>query len=189
MKVLRVLAMKAFSQALASSSDAARLQCVMPIRTQEQLFATSAEPSPARPKPAPKRALIAHIDGGARGNPGPAGYGVFIEDEAGKVVAELYKYLGRQTNNFAEYSALVAALEYAKQHECKALAIFSDSELLVKQIKGVYKVRNEGLIPLFERAKSVIRTLDSFRVTHVRREQNKDADRLANKAMDEGMRR
>lgn len=140
-------------------------------------------------KKTPKQALVAHIDGGARGNPGPAGYGVFIEDESGKLVAELHKYLGRQTNNFAEYSALIAALEYAQQHECNAIAIFSDSELMVKQMKGQYKVRNEGLIPLYERAKSLIRSLDSFRITHVRREQNKDADRLANLAMDEGMRR
>jgi ribonuclease HI len=161
----------------------------MPTRRQEELFGSTLELSPEDRKPALRRALIAHIDGGARGNPGPSGYGVFIEDEAGKVIAELHKYLGRQTNNFAEYSALVAALEYARQHECSALAIFSDSELLVKQMKGQYKVRNEGLIPLFERAKAIVGSLASFRITHVRREQNKDADRLANLAMDEGTRR
>jgi ribonuclease HI len=160
----------------------------MSSRKQEELFGTPIESVPESRKPA-GRACVAHIDGGARGNPGPAGYGVFIEDESGKLVAELHKYLGRQTNNFAEYSALLAALEYAQQHQCNALAVFSDSELLVKQLKGIYKVRNEGLIPLYERAKSLIRGLDSFRITHVRREQNKEADRLANLAMDEGMRR
>jgi ribonuclease HI len=101
----------------------------------------------------------------------------------------LHKYLGRQTNNFAEYSGLLAALEYARQHGYNALAVFSDSELLVKQMKGIYKVRNEGLLPLYERAKTMARGLDSFRLTHVRREQNKEADRLANLAMDEGTKR
>ncbi len=129
---------------------------------------------------------MAHIDGGARGNPGPAGYGVVLEDESGRPVAALSKYLGRQTNNYAEYSGLLAALQYALQHGYKAMKVFSDSELLVRQLKGIYKVRNEGLRPLYQEAKVLIRRLEWFEIEHVRREQNREADRLANQAMDKG---
>ena len=95
----------------------------------------------ARDNP-PAHCLIAHSDGGARGNPGPAGYGVVIKDETGRTVASLSEYLGHQTNNFAEYQGLIGALEYAIAHGPKALKLISDSELLVKQIKGIYKVKN-----------------------------------------------
>ncbi len=161
----------------------------MPFRSFPRSKSGSQELFPESANAAPDQYLVAYIDGGARGNPGPAGYGVFIQDQASHPVAELRNYLGRQTNNFAEYSGLLAALEYAIQHGYKALQVFSDSELLVKQLKGIYKVRNEGLLPLYQRAKAMIRQLDFFKITHVRREQNKDADRLANLAMDEGTRR
>ncbi len=130
--------------------------------------------------------IIAHIDGGARGNPGPAGYGAAISDSAGRRIAELSDYLGVQTNNCAEYSALLAALEYAVQHGHKALEVVSDSELLVKQMRGEYKVRNETLQQMAHEARELIGKLDSFEVRHVRREQNREADRLANQAMDHG---
>lgn len=139
----------------------------------------------ARQQSTPANYYVAHIDGGARGNPGPAGYGAVIEDQQGRPVAQLSRYLGRQTNNFAEYSGLVAALEYAIAHGCKGLKILSDSELLVRQMKGIYKVRNEGLRPLYERAQSLARQLEWFRIDHVRREQNREADALANLAMDQ----
>jgi len=135
----------------------------------------------------PAHYLIAHSDGGARGNPGPAGYGVVIQDESGKKVAQLSEYLGHQTNNFAEYQGLIAALEYALQHGPKALKLISDSELLVRQIKGIYKVKNATLQDLHGRAKELIAQLDWFSIGHALREQNKDADRLANEAMDKGM--
>src|SRR5215469_4910432 len=89
--------------------------------------------------------LVAYVDGGARGNPGPAGFGVVIEDQNGSTIAELSRYLGRQTNNYAEYSGLIAALEYALSHSYRGLRVISDSELMVRQVKGIYKVRNEGL--------------------------------------------
>ncbi len=159
---------------------------------QDDLFAPR-KPQTAAVKATPASAsvetLVAHIDGGARGNPGPAGYGVFVQDPKGRTVAELHRYLGHQTNNVAEYSALLAALDYAIQHGARALRVRSDSELLVKQIKGIYTVRAEGLIPLFQRAQKLMLELEDFRIEHVRREQNTDADRLANKAMDEGTRR
>lgn len=136
---------------------------------------------------APAHFLIAHSDGGARGNPGPAGYGVVIQDEAGRKVAHLSEYLGHQTNNFAEYQGLIAALEYALQHGPKALKLISDSELLVRQIKGVYKVKNATLKDLHGRAKELIAQLEWFSIGHALREQNRDADRLANEAMDKGM--
>jgi len=134
----------------------------------------------------PAHYLIAHSDGGARGNPGPAGYGVVIKDEAGRRVAELSQYLGHQTNNFAEYQGLIAALEYAVEHGPKALRLISDSELLVRQIKGIYKVKNSTLKDLHARATELIGRLDWFSIDHALREHNRDADRLANEAMDKG---
>lgn len=142
---------------------------------------------PARRDNAPERHLVAHSDGGARGNPGPAGYGVVIEDQSGKKIATLSEYLGHQTNNFAEYQGLIAALEYAVKHEYKALKLISDSELLVRQIKGIYKVKNAVLQDLHGRAKELIRQLDWFSIGHALREHNQEADRLANAAMDKGM--
>jgi ribonuclease HI len=135
----------------------------------------------------PAHYLIAHSDGGARGNPGPAGYGVVVEDESGKRVAQLSEYLGHQTNNFAEYQGLIAALEYALQHGPKALKLISDSELLVRQIKGIYKVKNPTLQDLHALAKELIAKLDWFSIGHAIREHNQEADRLANAAMDKGM--
>ena len=147
------------------------------------LFAASGEsPSMAKDR------IVAHIDGGARGNPGPAGYGVAISDAAGRRIAELSDYLGVQTNNFAEYSALLAALEYAVQHGHRALEVVSDSELLVRQMRGIYKVRNETLQQMAHEARELIGKLDSFEIRHVRREQNREADGLANQAMDNGSR-
>ncbi len=137
--------------------------------------------------PAPKQYLIAHVDGGARGNPGPAGYGVALQDESGKPVAALSEYLGRQTNNFAEYQGLIASLEYAIAHGHKALKVISDSELLVRQIKGIYKVKNSTLQELHGRATDLIRQLEWFSIGHVLRGQNSQADDLANAAMDRGM--
>jgi ribonuclease HI len=140
----------------------------------------------ARENP-PEHHLIAHSDGGARGNPGPAGYGVVIKDESGRKVAALSEYLGHQTNNFAEYQGLIAALEYAIEHGPKALKVISDSELLVRQIKGIYKVKNAVLQDLHGRAKELIAQLDWFSIGHAFREQNQEADGLANEAMDKGM--
>jgi len=130
--------------------------------------------------------LIAHSDGGARGNPGPAGYGVVIKDQSGRKVAALSEYLGHQTNNFAEYQGLIAALEYALKHGPKALKVISDSELLVRQIKGIYKVKNPTLQDLHARAKQLIAQLEWFSIGHALREHNQEADRLANAAMDKG---
>ena len=135
----------------------------------------------------PEHHLIAHSDGGARGNPGPAGYGVVIKDESGRKVAALSEYLGHQTNNFAEYQGLIAALEYALAHGPKALKLISDSELLVRQIKGIYKVKNLTLKDLHARATELIRQMEWFSIDHALREHNQEADRLANEAMDKGM--
>ena len=131
--------------------------------------------------------LVAYIDGGARGNPGPAGYGVVIEDELGRPVANLSEFLGRQTNNYAEYSGLLAALNYALRHGFKALKVVSDSELMVKQVNGQYKVSSPTLKELHGRAMKVIGQLDCFEIKHVLREKNREADRLANMAMDRGI--
>jgi ribonuclease HI len=131
--------------------------------------------------------LIAYSDGGARGNPGPAGYGVVVQDQTGKKVAALSQYLGHQTNNVAEYQGLIAALEYATTNGHKAIKVISDSELLVRQIKGIYKVKNAALQDLHARAKELIAQLDWFSIGHVLRGKNQEADQLANAAMDKGM--
>jgi len=135
----------------------------------------------------PAHHLIAYTDGGARGNPGPSGYGVVLKNESGQKVAALSEYLGHQTNNFAEYQGLIAALEYALQHGPKAIKIISDSELLVRQIKGIYKVKNPTLQDLHARARQLIAQLEWFSIGHALREHNQEADRLANDAMDRGM--
>ncbi|HEY7351554.1 MAG TPA: ribonuclease HI family protein [Terriglobales bacterium] len=138
-------------------------------------------------KPTPENYLIAHTDGGARGNPGPAGYGVVIHDDRGNKIATLSEYLGKQTNNFAEYQALIAALEYAARTvPPKALRVISDSELLVRQIKGVYKVKEPTLRDLHARARQLISQLEWFDIEHVLRGHNREADELANAAMDKG---
>jgi ribonuclease HI len=131
--------------------------------------------------------LVAHIDGGARGNPGPAGFGVYLQDGKGQRLAELSEFLGVQTNNFAEYSGLMAALEYAHHHGYRQVKVVSDSELLVKQIKGIYKVKSDSLIDIYRESKQLINKLERFEIQHVLRHLNKDADRLANDAMDKGM--
>ena len=110
-----------------------------------------------------------------------------IKNESGKKIATLSEYLGHQTNNFAEYQGLIAALEYALEHGPKALKLISDSELLVRQIKGIYNVKNPTLKDLHARAKDLIAQLDWFWIGHALREHNQEADRLANEAMDRGM--
>ncbi len=142
----------------------------------------------ARSHPPPDTYLVAHVDGGARGNPGPAGFGVVIQDDKGQVIAKLSQYVGHNTNNYAEYMGLLAALEYAANHPSRAVRVISDSELMVRQITGIYKVKSENLRALYERASTLIRQLRWFTIQHTLREGNQDADRLANDAMDQGMR-
>ncbi len=129
--------------------------------------------------------IVAYIDGGARGNPGPAGYGVSIQSSDGNVVAELHGALGIATNNVAEYNGLLAALQWAIDHNARRVHIRADSELLVRQMRGEYKVGNAGLQPLYVRARLLVTELDDVRFEHVRRELNKEADRLSNLGMDE----
>ena len=132
--------------------------------------------------------IVAHIDGGSRGNPGPAAFGVSIETAQGKPVTAFAKFLGNATNNFAEYQGLLAALDYALQHGYSRLRILTDSELLARQISGHYKVRSPGLKPLHDQARAMIIRLESFSIRHVYREENREADRLANQAMDDAER-
>jgi len=127
---------------------------------------------------------VAYIDGGSRGNPGPAGYGVHIQQADGSVV-ELKQSLPLATNNVAEYNGLLAALEWAVANRVSQLLVRSDSELLVKQMNGQYRVKHPGLQPLYEEARRLARLIGRVRFEHVRRELNRDADRLANEAMDE----
>ena len=128
--------------------------------------------------------IVAYIDGGARGNPGPAGYGARLEAPDGTVLAELHGGLGVATNNVAEYNGLLAALQWAVDHGRREVHVRADSELLVKQMRGEYRVKNSGLQPLYVRARLLVGQLDRVRFEHVRRELNKDADRLSNLGMD-----
>ena len=133
--------------------------------------------------------VTAHCDGGARGNPGPAGFGAVLNGPGGEPLAELSEFLGIRTNNYAEYSGLLAVLEYALQHDYRRLRVVSDSELMVKQIQGKYRVNSPDLKPLWQEAKNRIARLDAFEISHALRHKNKEADRLANLAMDRGMKR
>ncbi len=128
--------------------------------------------------------IVAYIDGGSRGNPGPAGYGVRIESPDGTILAELHGGLGIATNNIAEYNGLLAALQWAVDHGHPRVRIRADSELLVKQMRGEYRVKNPGLQPLYVRARLLVASLDEVAFEHVRRERNEEADRLSNLGMD-----
>ena len=129
--------------------------------------------------------ITAYTDGGARGNPGPAGYGVVIADEQEQVLAELKGALGHATNNVAEYEGLLAALRYAVDHGHARLRVRSDSLLMVQQMKGVYRVKHPGLQPLHNEAQRLVTRLERVQFEHVPRRDNARADALANEAMDE----
>ena len=131
--------------------------------------------------------ITAYIDGGARGNPGPAGYGVHVVDDQGNTVAEIYEGIGYATNNVAEYRGLLAALEWSIAHGHTRVHIKSDSLLLVQQVNGVYRIKNEGLLPLYRQARHLMAKVGNVTLEHVRREQNKDADRLSNLGMDQNL--
>lgn len=147
--------------------------------TQKSLF------DAPEPRPSHRGAAIkANIDGGARGNPGPAAYGVIVRDAKGEIIAELSDYLGIQTNNYAEYSGLLAALDFAVREKHLSLKVLSDSELLVRQMQGRYKVKSPGLIDLYDRARAMVRKLDHFSIDHVLRQYNREADSLVNQVLD-----
>ena len=129
--------------------------------------------------------ITAFFDGGARSNPGPAGYGVYIVDDQGVVLAELHGSLGNTTNNIAEYNGLIAALQWAVDHDVQQITIKGDSLLIIEQMRGNYKVKNEGLKPLHMKARMLVMQIGDVKFDHVRREFNKDADRLSNVGMDE----
>ncbi|HEV2134012.1 MAG TPA: ribonuclease HI family protein [Terracidiphilus sp.] len=142
------------------------------------------------PPPAPSAPaagfFTAHCDGGSRGNPGPAGYGAVIEDPSGQIVARLSQYLGRRTNNYAEYQGLLAVLAWAAENRVTHLRVISDSELMVRQMSGRYKVSSPALLPLWQEARRRADALERFEMRHTLRGGNKEADRLANEAMDLG---
>jgi len=149
--------------------------------TQKSLFG---EPGPQPSHRGAPPAIKANIDGGARGNPGPAAYGVIVRDAKGEIIAELSDYLGIQTNNYAEYSGLLAALDFAVREKHLSLKVLSDSELLVRQMQGRYKVKSPGLIDLYDRARALVRKLEHFSIEHVLRQYNREADSLVNQVLD-----
>ena len=136
-------------------------------------------------RPGPPNALRLHVDGASRGNPGEAGFGVHVTGDDGSEVASLYGYLGNATNNVAEYQALLHGLRFALGRGASRVEVFSDSELLVRQVEGRYRVKSPGLQPLHREAKSLLACVVRARVVHVPRERNREADALANRAVDE----
>lgn len=136
------------------------------------------------PSQKPAAQIMMSIDGGARGNPGPAAYAVVVAAADGTRLAAFSKFLGETTNNVAEYEGLVAALEYALRQHHRRVKVVSDSELLVRQMQGQYKVKSADLKPLSQRAREMIERLEAFSIEHVNRERNREADRLVNQALD-----
>jgi ribonuclease HI len=130
--------------------------------------------------------LVLHADGGSRGNPGPAGAGAVLTTADGEEVAGLSRFLGTATNNVAEYQALIMGLEEARRRGCRELEVRLDSELIVRQLSGRYRVKSPHLKPLYDRARELLAGFGRVRVSHVAREHNQKADRLANQAMDRG---
>jgi len=128
--------------------------------------------------------LVVHVDGGARGNPGPAAVGVVIADPEGEVVHAVGETIGEATNNVAEYRALLRGIELAREHGASELEIYGDSELVVKQVRGEYRVKDAGLKPLHAEARAALAGVDSWSFGHVRRENNAHADDLVNQALD-----
>ena len=129
--------------------------------------------------------LILRIDGGSRGNPGPAGYGVVVSAPSGAVLARLHASVGIQTNNYAEYCGLLAGLRYAVEQQAAQVRVYADSQLLVRQMQGRYAVKSPNLLPLFQEARRLARQIPDFAIAHVYRDDNAEADGLANLAMDE----
>ena len=132
----------------------------------------------------PAEVINIYVDGASRGNPGDAGIGVFIKTEDGRALVKTGRYIGKTTNNVAEYQALIAALKEAKSLGATTVKIFADSELMVKQINAEYKVRNAGLIPLYKEANALLMTFKRYDIIRINREENIEADRLANHAID-----
>jgi ribonuclease HI len=128
--------------------------------------------------------VTVNVDGGARGNPGPAAIGVVVRDGGGEVLEEVGERIGEATNNVAEYKALLKGIELAAAHGAEELELIGDSELVVRQVEGRYKVKNAGMKQLHEEVKRALGAFDSWSIRHVRREQNADADRLVNQALD-----
>ncbi len=125
-------------------------------------------------------AWTAYVDGAARGNPGPAGIGIVIADGSGSVVKEIAEPLGRTTNNVAEYTAMIRALEEARSLSCSSIRVYTDSELMARQLNGIYTVKSAHLVPLYQRARLLLGQFETAVVTHVRRELNRRADALSN---------
>ena len=136
-------------------------------------------------QPAAPETLFLRIDGASRGNPGDAGYGVAVEDAEGTSIASLYGFLGTASNNVAEYQALIHALDYAIANGARRVEIFSDSQLVVRQIQGQYKVKHPAMVPLHRETRALLSRLERASLHHVPREENRAADRLANRAVDE----
>lgn len=158
------------------------------VRQETFEFAPATEGAEAQKKPAApveiSRSLRIFTDGASRGNPGEAGIGVLIEDSSGNRLKEIRRYLGKATNNQAEYTALLIGLQASREMGAEDISVFADSELLVKQMKGEYKVKHPLLLPLYTEAKALTSGLKKFRITHVPRAKNAHADALANEAID-----
>jgi len=172
---------------------AAREQAALEKARAEAAPAAETAAKPAAERPVRKvpagahRKLRIYSDGAARGNPGPAGAGAVLATPDGEIVERLGKYLGRNTNNYAEYMGLIIGLERAHELGAREVEVVADSQLLIRQLGGSYKVKAENLKPLYQEARALLERFDDVRLVHVPREQNKDADEMSNRAIDERM--
>lgn len=196
-ELLRLIAQREpLTQTLAAfpSLDASALRALL-LDAAAKLEAVEPKPKPRAPSPPPALPVAAgkharlrvHSDGAARGNPGPAGAGAVLSTPEGAVVERLGKFLGTQTNNVAEYTALLLGLKRAKALGAREVEVFADSELMIRQLEGRYQVKAPGLKPLFDEAKALLRGFTRVTLQHVPREQNREADEMSNRAIDERM--
>jgi ribonuclease HI len=187
LSLLRRLALaKPGQDALHLPADITPREALQAIRAAIRVLEPPGTPSP--PPAGRLGAACVHIDGASRGNPGPAGIGVLILGADGEVVERLHRGIGEATNNVAEYRALLLGLERTLALGVEDLEVRSDSELLVRQLQGRYRVKHPGLLPLYEAARKQIARFRHFEVRHVPREQNAEADALANEGVDEAVR-
>ena len=176
---LRAMLFDAASQTLSARAPRGTSHQTLSARASRGTSGDTAAPGAGK-----ARSVIVHTDGACRGNPGRSGAGVVIQSEDGREIARISRYLGEMTNNMAEYTALLIALKEARSAGAGTITVKSDSELLVRQINGEYKVKNEALQIMHQSAMDLLRGFKRWKVMHVRREENREADRLANQAVD-----
>ncbi|CAM4300088.1 ribonuclease HI family protein [Corallococcus sp. ZKHCc1 1396] len=187
-RAFRGLTREHLGQLLDEAADALGGSTPGPAASEPLEAAAPAAPSPA-PEPVTSGSAVTRVrvysDGAARGNPGPAGAGAVLMDAQGAVIARLGKFLGHQTNNYAEYAGLLLGLQHARALGAREVEVYADSELLIRQLDGRYQVKSPTLKPLFQEARALLKAFSKVKLAHVPRAQNAEADEMSNRAIDE----